>query len=221
MKKFVLLIIVFITISVSLSAQSGSWRIVRHPFENERAKTEISAICNEGYLPIGMEVDYGKAIYIFYADDESIPFTGWVLYNFTNFDKLDVNFTKFITEGWVPMDISKTPGGLYTLFIKTDAFKIDGWRISAGGVTSDAISKTVDTFTAEGFSPWGLSMAEGKVWHLFLNDGKGQERPIYLNVFSNAPDEVKTKVNKDLSDGWLPWGMMMAADKIFIEYTKH
>ena len=199
--------------------QSASWRLVRHPFDFDKAGTEISALCNEGYLPVGMEIDEGRSIFIFYVEDESMPFNEWTIHQFNDLSKLETEFTSRLKDGWVPMDISKTPLAFYTFFVKTDIVKIGGWRLATSGLENDQIEERINEFASQGFSPWGLSISQGLIWHLLINDGLGDHRSTFINSYKNKYENLKQEINNDIAEGWAPWGLMMIGEEVFVEYT--
>jgi hypothetical protein len=214
------LILLFIVTPFILFCQEASWKLVKHPFAIEEAREEITDNCRQGFLPIGLEMDEGRSIFILYAKDSTLSFKNWFLYQFEDLENIEADFSYILQKGWIPLDISKTEDFLYVLFIKTD-LNIEGWRLSRTDTAPSVIEKELGSFRSQGFSIWGMSLFNTEVWYLFIKQPQGVEKEIFLNTYKNNSEAIKNGITKDISNGWLPWALMMEAKDIFVLYTRH
>ena len=197
--------------------QGKTFVLAAHPFDSEEAKEQIDAMCNDGLLPVGLEVDEAKAINVLYAEDDSFPFTRWLLHSVVEFEKLEAELSYLMKEGWLPMGISRSGPGLYVLFIKADK-KISAWRITRFPVSTSEFEEAVETYLAEGFLPYGISVYEDNMWVLFVKVESVGRRNVYLGTYKNEENALLNGISLDTAQGKVPWGLMIQGEAVSVLY---
>lgn len=220
MRAFWMAVLIFLAAVLGVGAQEPQGKafvLAAHPFDAEEAKVQIDAMCNDGLLPVGLEVDEGKAINVLYAENDTLPFTRWYLHRVAEFDKLEAELSYLMKEGWLPMDISRSGSGLYVLFIKADK-KVSSWRISRFPVSTTGFEEAVKTYMAEDFLPYGISVYEDNMWVLFVKADSNAKRNVYLGTYKNEENALRDGISLDTAQGKVPWGLMVQGTAVSVLY---
>ncbi len=216
------LLLLFGGASLAALDVEGPTALVNHPPDFEQAEQDISEIIAQGYIPIGLEVDAEEGLYVLYGEAPDITLERWFMYEFEDLSKLEDEITAAIDEGWIPLDISATgDAGLIVLFADMD-IQIDGWRIHTDPAGAETVEDTLHAFREDGFSPWGLSYADGRIWHLFLDESELPEpRAVNIQTYPRSGEIIEEGMSDEMEEGWFPWALMMRSDPdaASIEYT--
>jgi hypothetical protein len=191
--------------------------LAAYPFDVEEAKEQIDAMCNDGLLPVGLEVDEGAAINVLYAENDTVPFSRWFLYNVVEFENLEADLSYLMKEGWLPMGLSRSGVGLYVLFINADK-KINSWRITRFPVSASDFKEAVESYMTEGFLPYGISVYEENMWVLFLQVEGDTKHKIFLGTYQNEEDSLLNGISLDTASGKVPWGLMVQGSAVSVLY---
>lgn len=215
---------------LSVSAQSGEvltdpsqvpddyvWTIARYSGSAENLVDVISDELRRGYLPVGFEAD--PDISLLLIRDDTIPFTRWQIYEFTDPSEMEAEMNGFLVSGWLPMDISRTENGIAVLLIETER-TINGWRIVTSQASDDALSETIEDLQQEGLSVWGASLDGDGIWLLAVRELDGVTRAVQYANYRDEPDRIRLAINESIGAGWLPWGLSLAANRVFVTYIR-
>jgi hypothetical protein len=197
--------------------QGKTFALAAHPYDTEEAKEQIDAMCNDGLLPVGLEVDEGKSINVLYAENDAFPFTRWLLHSVVELEKLEAELSYLMKEGWLPMGLSRSGPGLFVLFIKTDK-KINSWRITRFPVSTATFEETVQNYLEEDFLPYGISVYEDDMWLLFLKVESVGMRNVYLGTYKNEENALLNGISLDTAQGKIPWGLMVQGSAVSVLY---
>jgi len=203
-----------------VAAEEGEGRIYRvavHPFDVEEAKSQIDAMCNDGFLPVGVEVDEGRAINVIYAEREDIPFSAWLLHHITDFAVMEEQLSRLMLDGWLPMGLSRSGSGLYLLLLKAD-IEISSWRITTSTPLASAIEEALKAYTEQGFTPHGISLYEDRVWFLFLKTERDERRNVSVVMYENEEKALTDGLYWATAQGMTPWGLMVQNERVGILY---
>ena len=218
-KPIVTAVLFFLVLCAALPAQERAFRLAAHPFDMEETKRQIDEVCSQGFMPVGLEVDEGRAINILYVEDSSIPFKNWLIYRVSDPSKMESEYSSLIQDGWLPMGISRSGSGLYVLFIKTDR-SILSWRITQSGILSSQIDEVLTSYASQGFNPYGISLFEDKVWFLFLKTEKGNLGKAYVSTYRNEESSIRDGIAGDTAQGRYPWGLMIQGPLVSVLYLQ-
>lgn len=213
-----LLITLFFTLCASLFGENDYFILRSHSFDIAKAKTEISAICKDGYIPVGLDVQEGNAIFITYIKDTKISFSNWSLIQISEMDKVNAQLEELLSRGWLPTGFSKSKSSLYILFLKTE-YPIKGIRIANTDLDLKKVNNTLTDFMNQGYVPFDISYSENKIWYILLNVPSLKTLGIYLDLYDNL-ETMAEGVKKETERGRHPWGMMTGPEKMYILYRK-
>jgi len=205
---------------MSVAAEEGegrAYRVAVHPFDVEEAESQIDAMCNDGFLPVGVEVDEGRAISVIYAEREDIPFTAWLLHHITDFGAMEKQLSQLMLDGWLPMGFSRSGSGLYFLLVKADV-EISSWRVTTSTPLASDIEEALKTYSEQGFTPYGVSLYEDRVWLLFLKTERDEPRNVSLAMYENEEKALTDGLYWATAQGKMPWGLMVQNERVSILY---
>lgn len=203
------------------SEERPIWALIDHPMDDQAVRN-ISGVIDDGYVPVGMDIG-NSHISVLYASSTDIVFDRWIIHEFTKLENLNNEFSGFLLDGWIPMDISRTPDGLSVLFVRGDGQQeILGWRIqeiSAGD--PDAVLQTLERYRDNGFLPYGVTIdrEDDEFWFLLLQTEQPVDtelRRIALNGFTN--ENIQEGISTDIQNQLLPWGLARGNEGSFVLY---
>jgi hypothetical protein len=115
--------------------------------------------------------------------------------------------------------MSKTADGIYMLYTNAD-IEVDGWRIAQGDVFKEPVENILPDFAQRGFYSWDISLDSDKVWYLLLSGPDMNFQNTAIDVYPFDEQALKKNVTEKTTKGWVPSGLMMEEDKIYIQYRK-
>ena len=213
-------IIFLILMPLLLSAQQEQEVLLAsYPYDTETVSEQIEEVLTHGYIPVGLEVSPGREIAVLYAPAGELEAERYVLYQFDDASSFEAEFTEFIKEGWLPMDISYIGDSFYGIFIRSP-YEIEGWRLTSTSLNEEEMSETLTDFREQGFHPWGISGLEDRLWFLLLAFEDHEPGSFFVNFYTIDDEELKEKIESDLASGWRPWGLMKRGYGLSILYTQ-
>lgn len=147
-----------------LVAQDGEdppWKIVRLALNDEEAMgSGIRSFMEEGYYPVGLEIERGERVTILGEKRSFFPRRFYLQY-FEGFETLPADFAVFLDAGWSPAAADFLGEGLLVLFIESDE-RLRAWQMLPVEETDPAeqqesINNLVATALEEGLEPFALS----------------------------------------------------------------
>ena len=193
------------------------WSITRYSGPMEDMVDAISEDLQRGYLPVGFEAD--PDISLLLIQDDTIPFTRWRIHEFTNPSQMEAEMNGFLVEGWLPMDIARTEGGIAALFIETE-LSVNGWRIVTSEATDDALTATIEDLQSQGLSVWGASLDGEGIWLLAVRELGDVVRVTQYANYQDEPERIRLAVNESIAAGFVPWGLSLAAGRVLVTYVR-
>jgi hypothetical protein len=197
------------------------WALIDHPMDDQAVRN-ISGVIDDGYVPVGMDIGDDR-ISMLYASSTDIEFDRWIIHEFTELGNLNNEFSAFLLDGWLPMDISKTADGLSVLFVRgAEEQEILGWRIQEiSAAEPDAVLDILGNYRDEGFLPYGITIEreDNEFWFLLLQSDRpaGSEmRRVALNGFTN--ENIQDGITGDIRNNLLPWGLARGNEGSFVLY---
>ena len=170
------------------------------------------------YLPVGLEA--APDISLLLIRNEHVPFSNWIIYEFDDAGALDEEFSGFLAEGWVPMDIARTPNGIAALFVEADV-EISGWQLATSRADSESIERAVSDLSADGYSVWGQALDGEGMWHLAVREvGLEQPREIRFETYPDDPEALQDGINGMISEIWAPWGLSLTEGRIIVSFMR-
>jgi len=216
----ILLTAFFLILPTALNAQEETEILLgSYPYNTETVSDEIDKALEKGFIPVGIEVTPGQEIAVLYNIDEKIDANRYILYQFDDVSKFEAEFTEFLKNGWLPMDISFTGDSVFTIFIPSP-YEIEGWRLTSTSLDEDEMLGTLSDFRAQGFNPWGISGLDDRLWFLLLSFEDHEVETFFVNFYTTSDEELKEKIKRDLSSGWKPIGLMKRGFSMSILYTR-
>ena len=129
-------------------------------------------------------------------------------------------FTGFLADGWVPMDIARTANGITTLFVEADV-EISGWRLVTSRADSDSIEETVSDLSSEGYSVWGQALDGEGMWYLGVREvGLDRPREISFESYPDDPEALQDGINSKVTELWAPWGLSLSEGQIIVSFMR-
>ncbi|TVR59723.1 MAG: hypothetical protein EA426_06640 [Spirochaetaceae bacterium] len=162
-----------------------------HFFPIDDARAEIDAFFAEDYVPIAFQINPAGAVsmgYIPRTDDLS-P-SGWLLYELEDIDDLEPILTAFITEGFVPVDLTVYGETMYFLLLELD-WHIAEWKITADTFSRQGLVDTIARHRPVGFELYGLAFDGARVWYLFLDRGNPRGPEVEIAFMDNSTESVE------------------------------
>lgn len=197
------------------------WVLIDHPLDNNVVRN-ISGVIDDGYVPVGMDIG-DQGVSILYASSSKIVFDRWTIQEFTDLSKLNTELSAFIVDGWLPMDISRTGGGLSVLLVQGDTMEeVLGWRIhEVSAADPGNILQTLEQYRNKGFLPYGVTIdrADNEFWFLLLQTERPEGtdiRRVAFNGFSN--EDIQEGITTDVANNLLPWGLARGNNATFVLY---
>ena len=230
-RRIALLLFLMTTLTLTaplLPAQSRqTWVLAQYAADLAVARQEIRARMANNYVPMGMEVDESLGISILYVDAPVAARIGIRgndvrLRRFAGDDAeaLEAGVNSLLSDGWFPVDISRTEGFYYVLAINS-GWRVEQWRFAYDMFTSARMQAAIELFQEDGFELAGLGLYEGvQAWYLFVQSSDWQPRQIYFTSYLNENDALIAGFNEDMAEGWIPVGFAVGTTAITVFYVR-
>lgn len=217
MKKFWLLLFL-LTSFLNVYGQDNDLLIKTHPIDIEKATKEINQICNDGYLPIGLDIVENEYILIAYTKNNGLaPFTSWNLRQDKELDNIGKIYSAYLKEGWLAAGFSKTSKAQYVLFLKTN-WNFSSWRIMESDSSLEEIENVLRSYVNQGFIPVDLAYFDHKCEYFFVKSDAFLIKNISLRKYKS--EGYQNAVANDMKKGLIPWSFMPVEDGFYILYIE-
>ncbi|TVQ96807.1 MAG: hypothetical protein EA403_15720 [Spirochaetaceae bacterium] len=222
------LITAFTAATPLLPAQSRqTWVIAQYAPDLAVARQEIRARLANNYVPMGMEVDEALGISVLYVDAPvaariGIRGTDVRLRRFAGDDPeaLEAGVNSLLSDGWFPVDISRTEAFYYVLAINS-GWRVEQWRFAYDMFTSARMQAAIELFQEDGLELAGMGLYEGvQAWYLFVQSPDWRPRQIYFTSYLNETDALVAGFNEDMAEGWIPVGFAVGTTAITVFYVR-
>lgn len=187
----------------------------------EKAKIEINEICNQGYVPVGMEVEDGAVILVMYTRSPEKMFTTWAIVAMGDLstEKVKKDFADMLKVGWLPVAFSFTKSGYYILFLRTGSV-VEGVRMANGAESIEAIENNLTAFGNKDFYPYGMTWFNGKLWYLFLKIPTTMVSEMIVRRYKNIDEALGEGIKGEVEKGFIPWDISISPGWVYIIYGK-
>lgn len=204
-----------------------TWVLTQYEPDLAVARREIRARMANDYVPMGMEVDEALGISILYVDAPVAARIGIRgndvrLRRFAGDDgeALEAGVNSLLSDGWFPVDISRTQDFYYVLAINS-GWRIDEWRFAYDMFTSARMQAAIELFQEDGFELAGMGLFEGvQAWYFFVRSPDWKPRQIYFTSYLNETDALIAGFNEDMAEGWIPVGFAVGTTAITVFYVR-
>ena len=196
------------------------WSLTRYVGEDVEEVTEqVNRDLEDGsYLPVGLDADPDIALFL--IENDEIPFTNWIIYEFDDASDLEDEFTGFLADGWVPMDIARTSNGITALFVEAEV-EFNGWQLVTSRAESSAIERTVSNLRDDGYTVWGQALDGEGMWHLAMREvGLEQPRDVRFETYPDDPAALQDGINEMIEEVWVPWGLSLSSGEIIVSFVR-
>ena len=217
------------TVALLLLIASHAWAfeivMSHHAFPPDAARESIDSLVERIYRPIAFNLDPARGIdMLFLAGDQDSDDTAepsrWVLYEFDDFSRLDEEFTTFLTDGFVPVDISGGLNSLFVFFVQAGT-DVAAWRLTTGPVDEAAMTETLTTYRNQGFDLHGLSYKDNALWYLFLRLADQDAARVSIIVTANDVRAIEENISSRVAAGWFPTAFtVLPNDRVALAYRE-
>jgi hypothetical protein len=195
------------------------WQLVVYDVRQmEAAEEEVSGYIEEGYIPVGFEVEPGKSLSILLVRSGGVPIDGWVMTDYENWDELEARVSGTIQHGFVPMDISRAGEGIAILWVKTP-MAITSWRLHREASSAANQESVIRRFGDQGFSLWGVSETDNEFWFLFLKLAD-QKQEGAIAFMENDLTVFRDALESSREEGWLPNGLALNDESFYVSFIR-
>lgn len=195
------------------------WRLVVFPpGELDGAASDISGIIEEGFMPVGLEIEPSSETTLLFVQAGDAEVQGWAITDYLDWNQLEAEITATIRQGFVPMDISRYGDALGVLWVRMD-LPIAGWRIHAAENTAAERADTLNRFQEQGFSLWGVSLYQDLLWYLFIRRDENQTAGA-ISLYGKDLNEVRGGIVTSGESGWLPSGIAVTEQNVLLSYMR-
>ena len=194
------------------------WQAMFFTPGDSTATAFIDDAIRAGSIPVGLEVTPGESMGVLFARTNSISVQSWAILEYEDWNAIESEITGGITDGFVPMDISRYDETLAVLWIKADLV-IDGWRLSTSPNTIADRVRTVNQFQSQGLTLWGLSVHEDLAWYLFLRQ-PGMPPAGAISAFGKDGHLLQTGLTDAGNEGWVPNGLASNGNSFYICFVR-
>lgn len=208
---------------------SNAWALEiimsHHAFPPDAARESIDTLIEQLYQPIGFNLDTQRGIDMLFVSGNSEPGqteepSHWVLYEFDDFSQLDADFTTFLLDGFVPVDISGGLNALFVFFVQAEV-EVAAWRLTTGPVSEAAMTETITDFREQGFDLHGLSYHDDAMWYLFLRFADQEPARVSVMFTANDVRAVQANIASRVETGWFPTAFtVLPDDRVALAYRQ-
>ena len=217
----------FLTAPVLHAQARQTWVLAQYEPDLAVARREIRARMGNNYVPMGLEVDEGLGISVLYVDAPVAARVGIRgndvrLRRFAgdDADALEAGVNSLLSDGWFPVDISRTEGFYYVLAINS-GWRVDEWRFAYDMFTSARMQAAIELFQEDGFELAGMGLFEGvQAWYLFVNSPDWKPRQIYFTSYLNETDALIAGFNEDMAEGWIPVAFAVGTTALTVFFVR-
>lgn len=205
--------------ALALPTFAQEWALHRLDDVSELRATTEERI-EEGYTPVSLDISEDLGLTVLYARLADWDADSFAIEEIPSLDNLNELVTSRIRDGWFPMDFSFGAGTNALLFTSSEDV-VDGWRIVSAPASSLEVQKTVAEYTAEGFTPVGISALDnGQLAFLLLRlPERETATPMIIGV-SKDPEEAVVTMQSMVDDGWTPVGVTTTASEMVVLFLQ-
>jgi hypothetical protein len=194
------------------------WQVIFFTPGDSTATAFVDDAIRAGSIPVGLEVTPGESLGILFARTNLVTVESWAILEYDDWNAIEAEITGGITDGFVPMDISRYDETLAILWIKADLV-IEGWRLSTSANTIADRTRTVNDFQSQGLTLWGLSVHEDLVWYLFLRQ-PGVPPAGAISAFGKEGRLLQSGLVEASAEGWVPNGLASSDRSFYICFAR-
>lgn len=154
-----LILLMVLCMSLMLSAQTIGWEIKKHSTHLETLKNEVTAMMQEGFLPLGLTFN-NVDLYVLYVNNTGLDVKSWSINWYDSQSEMQEGLTDSMNQGNLPVGITYTGDKYYLLYIETES-PADAWRMQPSGRALDAVQAAIQTYLDRGYIP---------LWDHFLRE---------------------------------------------------
>lgn len=226
MRRVVIGILLVLMAGGLVTAQSPSvrvpgdlWTLLFLSPTDPEAESTINEAVRAGFLPTGVEIEEDGTMAILLVDRGEIEIEGWIVNEYDDFSTLEREITGAIRAGFVPMDISRFGNSISILWIETADITVDSWRIHT--IPNDVTRRNdaINQFQSEGFTLWGVSEHDNRVWFLFLRSDSFTNEGV-VTRFNRIDQEIQEGILQANTRAFLPNGIALSSDSIYISFIR-
>lgn len=188
---------------------TAAWAIGSYDGQADQARDQVSAVVQDGLVPVGLSMAASGDFEILYARTPRISVEAWRLVTISA-EELEEQLTAALQSGWIPTGLSKRPNNPFVFLFVRSAVAPSGWRLTSSETTTEAVQETIAKFREEGFGLWGLSVSEERAWHLFLETEDVSAGNVVLDRLPEEPETLRSLINSRIADGRTPWSYSRA-----------
>lgn len=228
MKSIVVAALACIIVVAALPAQNvspeqlvqGGIRLFVFPIDDPVAPDTINLLIEEGFVPVGLEVDADGSATMLLLRDAAQEIETWHIRSYTDPDTMENEISAAIQLGWTPMDISRVAAGLVVLFVERGE-QVDSWRLHTEPDSADHRTASIQSFADQGFSLAGFSTSEGRAWMLFLREGSADEPAIgTISAYDKNTTDLRDGLAQAIAFGWIPIALGASESSLLVGYAR-
>lgn len=194
------------------------WRLVFLNIADPDATAKINNHIRDGLMPVGLEVTPGESLGVLLVRAGARNVRNWAILDYDDWNALESEITGGITDGYVPMDISRYRDTLAVLWVGTD-LEIEGWRVSTSRNTIAERTRTINEFQSQGFTLWGFSVNDDLAWYLFLRT-PGTPPAGAVSGFRDDSALIQEGMAGASQAGWLPNGLARDGETVYVCFVR-
>jgi hypothetical protein len=201
--------LVALILSVPVFGQTISWEIKLHNSTNtDILEREVSAYVDNGYVPLGITYD-DVELYILYVNNIDIDAYAWSIEWYDNRNDVQTGITNNMNEGYIPTGITYTGDQFYVLYIQTDS-SADAWQLVPSGTNLQSVQSAIQPYIDQGYLPTGITSLDNEYWTLLLHIPDTTAE--YWRLETYEAGTHANSINRNIEQGYLPWGLMYNAN---------
>lgn len=206
---FISIFLMIFMLALSAFGQTISWEIKLHNSENLNIlKQEVTAYINNGYVPLGITYDDAE-LYILYVHDPDFGVQAWSLEWYDNRNDVQTGITTNMNQGYIPIGITYTGESFYVLYIQISS-SASAWQLIPSGTNLSSVQRAIQPYLDQAYLPVGITSLDDEYWVLLLLIPDTTSDYWRLETY-----EVGTHsdaVNRNIEQGYIPWGVMYNAN---------
>ena len=188
---------------------SDIWSLNTYNNDIESFKQNVTTKTNKGFVPVGLNCTNSQ-YEVLYLGGGVLSITAWNMEWYNDGNSLQEGINKNMNQGYFPSGFSWNGNAYYVFYIKTN-FTGKAWQIVPSALDLNAVSTAIQPFVKQNYTPMGITIFGDEYYTLLVQFDTPIIKNWFIEGYNDTRSEIIKNINKKLSDGTVPWGILKSS----------
>ncbi len=180
---------------------------------------QVNAVLQNDHSPVGVGFRDISAEGMIFIAGNALGITNWDLQYYTDAESLQNGIASYINAGYLPMGISFTgQGELYVLYVLCD-IQASGWQLVESQLNLQYVTGDLEQWINQQYIPVGITVFGGMYYTLVVQLTDAGLSNWYIEGYNDDQNEIQSGINRNISDGMVPFGYLKEGEVVNVLYV--